>query len=162
MKLTIKILNDLPKRFLPLMDSIFKRALLYHMEELQNQVKLNLSGRILRKRTGRLLQAWSSQPRIETHGGWGMHQHVAKLAVNSKYARIHEGPDNLAETFTEVRPVRAKCLRFIPEGSSHFICVPMVRIPARRYVTRSFEIVKKKSAQLSRIAIRDVVREEKR
>jgi hypothetical protein len=155
MQLTIQITDNLPKTLYPFIEDVQKKALLYHAEELQNQVKINISGKILRKRTGALVTAWSVQPKVEKGGGFGQTQLFVLIRVNSKYARIHEGPDDPYATFTRIVPVRARCLYFKPEGSNRYICVPAVRIPARRYVTRAFEVVKEKSSALTRTAIRD-------
>lgn len=167
MKLTIKVFDKIPNSMKPFMDEAFRLAVLYHAEELQNQVKLNVSGKILRKRTGNLLMAWSTPVRLETHGGWGQVQTVAKITVNSKYARIHEEPLDAAVnviptatgTILRARPEnKSGLLRFFIEDEGVWVTTKQVEIPARRYISIGFETMKVKSERLSKLAVRDAAR----
>ena len=54
--------------------------------EVQNEIKLNLQGKVLDVRTGGLLRAWSQPPVISQENG----ETVGFLRANSPYAKIHE------------------------------------------------------------------------
>ena len=167
MKLTIKVFDKITNTMKPFLDEAFRLAVLYHAEELQNQVKLNLSGKVIRKRTGHLLTAWSTPVRLETHGGWGQIQTVAKIHVNSKYARIHEEPLDAAVnviptatgTILRARPEnKSGLLRFFIEDEGVWVTTKQVEIPARRYISIGFDVIKSKSDRISKLAVRDAAR----
>lgn len=151
MELRISLINKIPQRYLPLAKAIAKRAVLYVIEDVQNNIKINLTNRILAKRSGKLLMSWSRQPVVKDESGGTR----ATLSSNLVYARIHEGPDDGGE-FTEIRPVRARKLRFEIEG--RVIYADVVRIPARRYISLSLEATKPKVDGLANRAILDEVR----
>lgn len=167
MQLRIEIIDKVPKNFGTFMDEAFRRAVLYHIEELQNNVKINLSGKILRKRNGNLLTAWSTPPRVEKNAS-GSYEGV--LRVNSKYARIHEEPLEVGPnfgpytawgeegTYIRARPENKSGLLRFQLDNGNWISTKEVRIPARRYVTKAFDVVQARSAYLTRLAVKDAAR----
>lgn len=109
----------------------FRREVVYRAAiEAQNKLKQNLEGRILRVRSGALLQAWSAGPVVRDDGV----RAVAAIIPSRKlpYLRIHEYGGTI-----KPRPEnKSGYLRFrTPDGKWHM--VREVVIPARAYVSVS-------------------------
>ena len=88
MKLDIKI-DDRAVKFLgPAIDEAVRRAVQLVGHEAQNQLLINLQSRILKVRSGGLINSWSGHvPDAESDGKGGWR---TSLASNIAYAAIHE------------------------------------------------------------------------
>lgn len=128
--LKIKVTGS-PKRKLVARLIQARREIVYRAAiEAQNKLKQNLQGRILRVRSGALLQAWSAGPVVSDDGV----RAVARVIPSRKlpYLRIHEYGGTI-----KPRPEnKLGYLRFrTPDGKWHM--VREVTIPARAYVSVS-------------------------
>lgn len=76
------------------------------IEQVQNEIKVNLQGEILKVRTGGLLRSWSQPPVVREESG----EVVGTLRSNSPYAAIHEFGG-------VIRPVRSQNLTIPLRGA---------------------------------------------
>lgn len=147
-KLTVKGIESLKKKFGGFR-SLVKRVVRILSEEIQARVVANVNNRILRIRTGRLLQSWSKPPRIVESGN----RITATPGSTLRYSRIHE-------TGGIIRPVPPnKYLRFF--GDSGWVQVKRVVIPARRYISKAIAEVKAQKSRFLRMAFDEAIRASK-
>ena len=105
------------------------------------RAKQLVSGEVLKVRTGTLRRSISHRP-IEQLAD----RVRGVVSASAKYARIHE-------LGGEIRPVRARALRFQVEG--RWVTVQRVRMPERSYLRRAL----RESGGQIRAEIRQAVRE---
>jgi phage gpG-like protein len=86
------------------------------------RAKINLSGRFLRVRTQRLRSSVTHVVRQEAGGL------VAQIGTNVFYGRLHE----FGTVPHEIRPIRAKVLRFFVAGQKEPVFARFVRHPGHR------------------------------
>lgn len=115
-------------------------------EEARNQILMNLTGRILRVRTGKLRSDWSRYPQFSD----GPSGPQATLSSNTIYAAIHEFGSAGLPTGAIV-PVRAKWLVF--KIGDRWVKTQRVVMPARHYISIAIDYVRAKSDSLTRTAV---------
>ena len=100
-----------------------REAVLRVARDVQRNVLANLSGTVLKVRTGSLRRAWARQPQVAGGGAsW-----EANVGSNLVYAAIHEFGG-------EIRPVRARFLQFKADDG-RWVRTRLVTMPARRYAS---------------------------
>ncbi len=106
-----------------------REAVLRVARDVQRNVLANLSGTVLKVRTGSLRRAWARQPQVAGGGGAGGGGAGGEANVGSTlvYAAIHEFGG-------EIRPVRARFLQFKADDG-RWVRTRLVTMPARRYAS---------------------------
>lgn len=125
--------------FNALAENIVKTAVLRVADEVRNQILINLTGRILKIRTGNLRRTWSTFPKLHEDADGP----YATLQSNLVYAAIHEFGG-------EIKPVKAKALVFTI--GSQTIVTKKVVMPARRYLSISIEQVEPRAPRIVEMA----------
>lgn len=129
MNLTVNFGGPAAEKLKALAKAAVAKATLRVALAVRDRILVNLSGRILRVRTGSLRRTWSRMPTVvDTPAG-----PAAELSSNLEYAAIHEFGG-------EIKPVKAKALVFkLDDGT--WVRTQLVTMPARRYVSISVEQV---------------------
>jgi len=122
-------LSDDAKSMLRKMPELIKPALFKGMNEAmilaERESKLNLSGRVLQRRSGRLRNSITHQVKIEGDNV------IGRIGTNVVYGRIHE-------LGGEIRPKTARALRFQIPGVG-WRMAQKVTIPKRPYLRPAIE-----------------------
>lgn len=105
----------------------------------EREAKLNLSGRILNRRTGRLRNSITSDVRIAGD------KVIGRIGSNVVYARIHE-------LGGEIVPRRAKALKF--QIGDKWVTTQKVVMPARPYLRPAIE---KNISEIGEILSRHII-----
>ena len=111
------------RRLRRLADAFMTEAVRRVAEDVQRGVIANLSGSVLKVRTGSLRRAWARQPRVTVVGG----EVGATLGANLVYAAIHEFGGQIV-------PKRARFLKFQADDG-RWVRTRLVTMPARRYAS---------------------------
>jgi phage gpG-like protein len=115
-----QLLHDMPDLVIPALKKGMDEAVILA----EGEARLNTSGRILQRRTGRLRGSITHSVRISGN------KVIGTIGSNVVYARIHE-------LGGVIRPVRAKALHFVIPGVGHRTA-QSVTIPARPYLRPAF------------------------
>ena len=149
MKFEIKIDDSKLKRLAPAIGGAIRRVVQYVAEDVRNTVVLNLQGRILRVRSGRLIGAWS---KVNTRArNNGANRAVVVMSPGVVYAAIHEYGGVIV-------PKRAKWLAFRLEDGT-FVRTKRVTMPARRYISFSIHPAAANIPDRLNMSIREAVAE---
>lgn len=114
-------------------------------EGVQRNILRNVEGRILRVRTGSMVQAWSGPIRIEEDPRTGGVLAIISPSRTLPYLRIHEYGG-------EIRPLGPWYLRFQLEDGT-IIRTKLVNMPARRYLSISIEQTRPEIEDITRTAL---------
>jgi phage gpG-like protein len=112
--------------------SIMRKAFLELATQVQHRLVDNVSGRILNVRTGNLRRSIHVRMFDRSNTYSALIGSGVLTGNRVVYANIHE-------TGGIIRPKYKKFLVFKPHGANYWVRTKMVKIPARRYMSRTIE-----------------------
>ena len=143
--LSSKMSGDPGGQIKELLDRAIRNIVGTVAEGVQQNILRNVEGRILRVRTGSMVQAWSGPVRVGEDNVTGDMMATIAPARNLPYLRIHEYGG-------EIRPKGPWYLRFKLEDGT-IIRTKLVKMPARKYLSTSVEQTRPQVKELAQEGI---------